>query len=220
MVGRISFFVNAGIRFVTEMCKMRALAELWDELQATRCGVTDAKYRRFRDDVHVNALGLTEQRPENNGLRILLEMLAATLSQNARARPSQLPASNKGLGRRMGRCGARGLWPVPQPDRGQRRAIEPDRRAECVAQAPRCDHRQVGAAAEFVMAKPGLNGHSNGAGQIAARARDCGMAFHCDANRRNPRRYRQHRNRAKRPCSGIVDPIGPPFAPDREGDGT
>ncbi|HGG04311.1 MAG TPA: protein meaA [Aliiroseovarius sp.] len=98
MVGRISFFVNAGIRFVTEMCKMRAFVELWDEICRDRYGVEDAKLRRFRYGVQVNSLGLTEQQPENNVYRILLEMLAVTLSKNARARAVQLPAWNKALG--------------------------------------------------------------------------------------------------------------------------
>ncbi len=98
MVGRISFFVNAGIRFVTEMCKMRAFVDLWDELLLDRYGVTDAKYRRFRYGVQVNSLGLTEQQPENNVYRILLETLAVTLSKKARARAVQLPAWNEALG--------------------------------------------------------------------------------------------------------------------------
>ena len=98
MVGRISFFVNAGIRFVTEMCKMRAFVDLWDELCATRYGIADPKYRRFRYGVQVNSLGLTEQQPENNVYRILIEMLAVTLSKNARARAVQLPAWNEALG--------------------------------------------------------------------------------------------------------------------------
>ena len=98
MVGRISFFVNAGIRFVTELCKMRAFVELWDEICATRYGVEDAKFRRFRYGVQVNSLGLTEQQPENNVYRILLETLAVTLSKNARARAVQLPAWNEALG--------------------------------------------------------------------------------------------------------------------------
>ena len=98
MVGRISFFVNAGIRFVTEMCKMRAFVELWDEICETRYGVSDPKYRRFRYGVQVNSLGLTEQQPENNVYRILIEMLAVTLSKNARARAVQLPAWNEALG--------------------------------------------------------------------------------------------------------------------------
>ncbi len=98
MVGRISFFVNAGIRFVTEMCKMRAFSELWDEICRKRYGVEDPKYRRFRYGVQVNSLGLTEQQPENNVYRILLEMLAVTLSRNARARAVQLPAWNEALG--------------------------------------------------------------------------------------------------------------------------
>ncbi len=98
MVGRISFFVNAGIRFVTEMCKMRAFTELWDEITRDRYGITDERYRRFRYGVQVNSLGLTEQQPENNVYRILLEMLAVTLSKNARARAVQLPAWNEALG--------------------------------------------------------------------------------------------------------------------------
>ena len=98
MVGRISFFVNAGIRFVTELCKMRAFVELWDEICATRYNVEDAKYRRFRYGVQVNSLGLTEQQPENNVYRILLETLAVTLSKSARARAVQLPAWNEALG--------------------------------------------------------------------------------------------------------------------------
>jgi len=98
VVGRISFFVNAGIRFVTEMCKMRAFTELWDEICEARYGVTDPKLRRFRYGVQVNSLGLTEQQPENNVYRILLEMLAVTLSKGARARAVQLPAWNEALG--------------------------------------------------------------------------------------------------------------------------
>ncbi len=98
VVGRISFFVNAGIRFVTEMCKMRAFTELWDEITAERYGVDDPKLRRFRYGVQVNSLGLTEQQPENNVYRILLEMLAVTLSKGARARAVQLPAWNEALG--------------------------------------------------------------------------------------------------------------------------
>ena len=98
MVGRISFFVNAGIRFVTELCKMRAFVELWDELCLDRYGVQDARYRRFRYGVQVNSLGLTEQQPENNVYRILIEALAVTLSKNARARAVQLPAWNEALG--------------------------------------------------------------------------------------------------------------------------
>ncbi|RJE80664.1 protein meaA [Paracoccus sp. JM45] len=98
MVGRISFFVNAGIRFVTELCKMRAFTELWDAITQERYGITDPKYRRFRYGVQVNSLGLTEQQPENNVYRILLETLAVTLSKNARARAVQLPAWNEALG--------------------------------------------------------------------------------------------------------------------------
>jgi (2R)-ethylmalonyl-CoA mutase len=98
VVGRISFFVNAGLRFITEVCKMRAFTELWDEITAERYGVADAKQRRFRYGVQVNSLGLTEQQPENNVARILLEMLAVTLSKGARARAVQLPAWNEALG--------------------------------------------------------------------------------------------------------------------------
>lgn len=98
LAGRISFFVNAGIRFVTEMCKMRAFVDLWDEICRDRYGVADPKYRRFRYGVQVNSLGLTEQQPENNVYRILLEMLAVTLSRKARARAVQLPAWNEALG--------------------------------------------------------------------------------------------------------------------------
>ncbi|MEX1234614.1 MAG: protein meaA [Roseovarius sp.] len=98
LAGRISFFVNAGIRFVTEMCKMRAFVDLWDEILAERYGVEDPKFRRFRYGVQVNSLGLTEQQPENNVYRILIEMLAVTLSKRARARAVQLPAWNEALG--------------------------------------------------------------------------------------------------------------------------
>ena len=98
VVSRISFFVNAGVRFVEEMCKMRAMVRLWDELTATRYGVTDPKARRLRYGVQVNSLGLTEAQPENNVTRIVLEMLAVTLSKDARARAVQLPAWNEALG--------------------------------------------------------------------------------------------------------------------------
>ncbi len=98
LCGRISFFVNAGIRFVTEMCKMRAFVDLWDEILEQRYGVENPKYRRFRYGVQVNSLGLTEQQPENNVYRILVEMLAVTLSKKARARAVQLPAWNEALG--------------------------------------------------------------------------------------------------------------------------
>ncbi|HEY3736412.1 MAG TPA: protein meaA [Jatrophihabitans sp.] len=98
VVGRISFFVNAGVRFIEEMCKLRAFGELWDELTRERYGVTDAKQRRFRYGVQVNSLGLTEAQPENNVYRILLEMLAVTSARDARARSVQLPAWNEALG--------------------------------------------------------------------------------------------------------------------------
>ena len=97
-VGRISFFVNAGVRFVEETCKMRAFVRLWDEITAERYGVQDEKMRRFRYGVQVNSLGLTEAQPENNVQRIVLEMLGVTLSKNARARAVQLPAWNEALG--------------------------------------------------------------------------------------------------------------------------
>ena len=96
--GSISFFVNAGIRFVEEICKLRAMTEMWDEIGRDRYGVTDAKARRFRYGVQVNSLGLTEAQPENNVQRIVLEMLAVTLSKSARARSVQLPAWNEALG--------------------------------------------------------------------------------------------------------------------------
>src|SRR5262245_60013344 len=98
VVGRISFFVNAGLRFITELCKMRAFAELWDEITAERYGVADPKQRLFRYGVQVNSLGLTEQQPENNVYRILIERLAVTLSKKTRARAVQLPAWNEALG--------------------------------------------------------------------------------------------------------------------------
>lgn len=98
VVARISFFVNAGVRFVEEMCKMRAFVQLWDEVTRDRYGVQDPKQRRFRYGVQVNSLGLTEAQPENNVQRIVLEMLAVTLSKDARARAVQLPAWNEALG--------------------------------------------------------------------------------------------------------------------------
>src|SRR5688572_11379022 len=96
-VGRVSFFVNAGMRFVEELCKMRAFGELWDELCRERYGVTDAKLRQFRYGVQVNSLGLTEQQPENNAWRILIEALGVTLSKDARCRALQLPTWNEAL---------------------------------------------------------------------------------------------------------------------------
>jgi len=98
VVGRISFFVNAGVRFIEETCKMRAFGQLWDEITAERYGVQDPKMRRLRYGVQVNSLGLTEAQPENNVQRIVLEMLGVTLSKNARARAVQLPAWNEALG--------------------------------------------------------------------------------------------------------------------------
>ncbi len=98
VVGRVSFFVNAGLKFVTEVCKMRAFTELWDEIARERYGVSDAKHRMFRYGVQVNSLGLTEQQPENNVYRILIAALGVTLSKNARCRALQLPAWNEALG--------------------------------------------------------------------------------------------------------------------------
>ncbi|MFY1679463.1 protein meaA [Streptomyces sp. WMMC905] len=98
VVGRISFFVNAGVRFVEEMCKMRAFGRIWDRVTRERYGIEDARHRRFRYGVQVNSLGLTEAQPENNVQRIVLEMLAVTLSKDARARAVQLPAWNEALG--------------------------------------------------------------------------------------------------------------------------
>ena len=98
VVGRISFFVNAGVRFIEETCKMRAFARLWDEITRERYGVEDPKMRRLRYGVQVNSLGLTEAQPENNVQRIVLEMLGVTLSKDARARAVQLPAWNEALG--------------------------------------------------------------------------------------------------------------------------
>ena len=98
IVGRISFFLNAGIRFVEEVCKVRAMAALWDELARERYGVADETLRRFRYGVQVNSLGLTEAQPENNVIRIVLEALGVTLSKNARCRALQLPAWNEALG--------------------------------------------------------------------------------------------------------------------------
>ena len=98
VVGRISFFVNAGIKFITEMCKMRAMNDLWNQICTKRYGVKDKKFKRLRYGVQVNSLGLTEQQPENNVYRILIEMLAVVLSKDARARAVQLPAWNEALG--------------------------------------------------------------------------------------------------------------------------
>jgi (2R)-ethylmalonyl-CoA mutase len=98
VVGRISFFLNSGMRFVEEVCKVRAMAELWDELTHERYGVEDARLRRFRYGVQVNSLGLTEAQPENNVIRIVLESLGVTLSKKARCRALQLPAWNEALG--------------------------------------------------------------------------------------------------------------------------
>jgi len=97
-VGRMSFFVNSGVKFITEICKLRAMGSLWDEITRDRYGVSDPKLRLFRYGVQVNSLGLTEQQPENNVYRVLFGMLGVTLSKNARARAVQLPAWNEALG--------------------------------------------------------------------------------------------------------------------------
>ena len=117
VVGRISFFVNAGVRFVEEMCKMRAFARLWDAITRDRYGIDDPAQRRFRYGVQVNSLGLTEAQPENNIQRIVLEMLAVTLSRDARARAIQLPAWNEALGlprpgTSSGACASSRCWPT------------------------------------------------------------------------------------------------------------
>ncbi len=118
MVGRISFFVNAGIRFVTEMCKMRAFTELWDEICRERYGIEEEKYRRFRyGGVQVNSLGLTEQQPENNVYRILIEMLAVTLSKTPAPARCNCPRGTRRwvsrvLGISNGRCGCSRSWPM------------------------------------------------------------------------------------------------------------
>src|SRR5206468_1655283 len=98
VVGRISFFIDAGIRFVEEVCKLRAFTRMWDRITRERYGVDDERLRRFRYGVQVNSLGLTEEQPENNVQRIVLEMLGVTLSKNARARALQLPCWNEALG--------------------------------------------------------------------------------------------------------------------------
>jgi (2R)-ethylmalonyl-CoA mutase len=115
VVGQISFFVNAGLRFIEELCKLKAFTRLWDRHMAERYRVTDAKKRRFRYGVQVNSLGLTAQQPENNVQRIVLEMLAVTLSKEARARSVQLPAWNEALACRArgissGRCASSRCW--------------------------------------------------------------------------------------------------------------
>ena len=132
VVARISFFVNAGVRFVEEMCKMRAFTQLWDELTKERYGVEDPKHRRFRYGVQVNSLGLTEAQPENNVQRIVLEMLAVTLSRDARARAVQLPAWNEALGpaaargTSSGRCGCSRCSPT-RPTCSSTRTCSPAR---------------------------------------------------------------------------------------------
>ena len=117
VVGRISFFVNAGVRFIEETCKMRAFVRLWDEITSERYGVQDPTMRRFRYGVQVNSLGLTEAQPENNVQRIVLEMLGVTLSKNARARAVQAArrgtrrSDSRDPGTSSGRCGCSRCWP-------------------------------------------------------------------------------------------------------------
>ena len=118
VVGRISFFVNAGLRFVTEICKMRAFVDLWDEITRERYGITDPKQRLFRYGVQVNSLGLTEPQPENNIARIMIEMLAVTLVEE-RPRPRRAACRRgtrrsacRGRGTSNGRCGCSRSWPT------------------------------------------------------------------------------------------------------------
>ena len=118
VVGRISFFVNAGVRFVEEMCKVRAFTRLWDAITRERYGIDDPAQRRFRYGVQVNSLGLTEAQPENNIQRIVLEMLAVTLSSDARARAIQLPAWNEALG--LPRAGGPAMEPAHPAGAGVR----------------------------------------------------------------------------------------------------
>ena len=234
VVGRISFFVNAGVRFIEEMCKLRAFGRLWDEICRERYGVQDPKLRRFRYGVQVNSLGLTESQPENNVQRIVLEMLAVTLSRDARARAVQLPTWNEALGLprpwdqqwalRMQQVlayetdlleyedlfdgsrvvearvaeiaeGARagvttGEWA------GALREVFGEYRAPTgitgasaagweagaggaaiarVRERVRALRAQLGRQPRLLVGKPGLDGHSNGAEQVAVRARDVGF---------------------------------------------
>src|SRR5204862_535828 len=233
VVGRISFFVNAGLRFITEMCKMRAFCELWDEITHERYGVTDPKQRLFRYGVQVNSLGLTEPQAENNVYRILIEMLAVTLSRDARARAVQLPAWNEALGlprpwdqqwslrmqqilayetdlleypdildgskvvRRKvgvttGEWGATlrsvlGAYRGPTGISGGLAASGGGGLEEVRAAVERVSAR-LGRRIKLLVGKPGLDGHSNGAEQIAVRARDCGMEVVYEGIRLTPAR--------------------------------
>src|SRR5258708_2295145 len=249
VVGRISFFVNAGMRFVTELAKMRTFVELWDEITHVRFGVQDPAKRRFRYGVQVNSLGLTEQQPENNAYRILIEMLSVVLSRGARARAVQLPAWNEALGlpRPFDQQWSLRLQQIMAYETdllefgdifaGSREiaalveALKRDARAEIASieaakagvttgewgdalraefgefRAPtgvpskarqeaagldalRSEVERVslklGRRIKFLIGKPGLDGHSNGAEQIAARATDAGMDVVYDGIRLTP----------------------------------
>src|SRR5439155_1597135 len=232
VVGRISFFCNAGIRFVEETAKMRAFTGLWDRVTRERYGVGDEKFRRFRYGVQVNSLGLSAVQPENNVYRILLEMLAVTLSKDARARAVQLPAWNEALGLptawdqqwslRAQQVLAYETDLLEHPDLlegskvvealtdeiaigaeeelqrvldrgGSAHALDYMKEQLVAANARRLREieageledvrRRVRAAAErlgarrirMLVGKPGLDGHSNAAEQVAVRARDAGM---------------------------------------------
>jgi hypothetical protein len=157
------------------MCKLRAFAELLDGLLAERYGIADPALRRFRYGVQVNSLGLTEAQPENNVARIVIEMLAVTLSKRTRARAVQLPAGNEALGLPR-------PWDPQWSLRLQQGARLRNRLARVRRSVPRiCRGRGAGPAShagareEMDRGKPGLNGHSNGAEQVAVRARDCGF---------------------------------------------
>src|SRR5205807_1950547 len=257
--GRISFFIDAGVRFVEEMCKMRAFTRMWDRIGQERYGVDDEKLRRFRYGVQVNSLGLTEEQPENNVQRIVLEMLGVTLSKDARARSIQLPCWNEALGlptpwdqqwslriqqvlayesdlleygdlfegsvvverkvAELFEAAETGLeWVLEgggsfamidemkgrlvQSDAervrriesgegagalrevsGQYRAptgvgqvaVQPGAEMEAVRERVRAIARETGRPIRLLVGKPGLDGHSNGAEQIAVAARDAGF---------------------------------------------
>src|SRR5204863_209214 len=214
--GRSSFFVNAGIRFVEEHAKLRAMAELWEALGRERYGVEDPKLLRFRYGVQVNSLGLTESQPENNVIRIVLEALAVTLGRDARARAIQLPAWNEALGLprpwdqqwalRMQQVlayetdlleyedlfdgsrvveakvaelveGARAEIDRVQEMGGAAVAVGGSAATEIaeVRERVRAAGETIGSRLRMLVGKPGLDGHSNGAEQVAVRARDVGF---------------------------------------------
>ena len=188
-VGRISFFVNSGVKFITEICKLRAMGEIWDEIARDRYGVTDPHLRRFRYGVQVNSLGLTEQQPENNVYRILFGMLGVTLSKSARARAVQLPAWNEALGLprpwdqqwslRLQQIGAFETDMLEYEDIFDGSKVIGDR----VAQSVRADRSRD---------RPHRR---NGRGGIATRARIHEGA----AGRLQRRAHRSHRNRRRNP---------------------